>query len=138
VPKIAERRAMPRDLQAVFTRLRAVLQKHAAGASVSADTNARYCLEGDVGPATLQAWGGRIRRKQIPVAWVEVGKTAVSFHIMALGDSSLHAGMSDALRARMQGKTCFNFVTENEALFAELDGVTTRALTVFRKAGFVS
>jgi hypothetical protein len=93
---------MPRDLQAVFTRLRAVLQKHAAGASVSADT------------------------------------TAVSFHIMALGDSSLHAGMSDALRARMQGKTCFNFVTENEALFAELDGVTTRALTVFRKAGFVS
>jgi len=126
------------DLQAVFTRLRAILQKHADGASVSADSKSRYCLEGKVGPATLDAWGGRMRRPQIPIAWVEVGKSAVNFHVMALGDASQRQGISDRLKARMQGKNCFHFTSEDEALLAELDRATSQALAAFRKGGFVS
>ena len=78
-----------------------------------------------------------MKRPTIPVASVEVGKAYVSFHLMAAGNPKLLTGMSTELKARMQGKACFNFKTEDEALFQELDDLTARALEGFRKAGFV-
>ncbi len=122
---------------AVFARLRAILEKHAARFNVSSDTSDRYCLEGAVGPATLRAWGGKARRAHIPVAWVESGKSYVSFHLMAV-DPALRGAMSPDLEKRMQGKTCFHFTIVDEPLFAELERVTAQGLTAFRKAGFVS
>jgi hypothetical protein len=122
----------------VFAALRSMLERHKAGLVVARDSSGRYDLEGDVGPATIAAWGGKRRQSAIPVAWVHVGKSYVSYHLMPVyAAPSLCVDLSDDLKARMQGKSCFNFKTVDERLFAELDELTNRALAVFAKAGFV-
>jgi hypothetical protein len=58
----------------IFASLRRILARHAQSLSVAEDSPKRYCLEGRVGPATLRAWGGKLKKPMIPVAWVEVGQ----------------------------------------------------------------
>jgi hypothetical protein len=132
------RKSEPGSFGDVFRSLKAVLEKHAATLAVSKDTPTKYCLEAAVGPATLQAWGGKVRRARIPVAWVEVGKAYVSYHLMGIAVPSVQAGMTKALKARMQGKTCFNFTIADPTLLTELDSLTAASITAFKKAGFTA
>ena len=130
---------MQPDLQSVFIRLRDILQRHAGTLRIARDTPACYSLEGETGPATLHAWGGKMKRRTIPVAWVQIGKAYVSYHLMGVyGNASLSAGMSKELKARMQGKTCFNFKTCDDALFGELERLTGQTIRSFRKVGFIT
>jgi hypothetical protein len=86
----------------------------------------------------LRAWRGKLKRPVIPIAWVEVGKASVSYHVMGVyGNAQLLDGMSSDLKARMQGKTCFNFKNFEADLFRELDDLTGKAITGFKKTGFV-
>lgn len=56
----------------------------------------------------------------------------VAFHLMPVyTDPSLLDGVSPALHARMKGKTTFDFATFEEALFAELEGLTARSFEVY-------
>jgi hypothetical protein len=122
----------------IFARLRNILTPYAKGLSVTEDTAKRYCLAGRAGPAAVRAWGGKMKKPIMPVAWVEIGKAYVSFHLMGIyGNSSATEGMSKELKARQQGKTCFNFKVADEALFQELEHVTKRACSAFKKAGFI-
>ena len=133
------RRTASQEFNSIFVRLRAILQNHAGTLAVADDSAGRYCLEGSPGPAVLAAWGGKLRKPSIPVAWVQIGKAYVSYHLMPLyGNSKLHDRMSKELKARMQGKTCFNFKTNDEELFKELERLTATGLVAFRKAGYVS
>jgi hypothetical protein len=120
----------------VFESLRRVLQQHAATLVVGEDTATKYCLEAAVGPATLHAWGGKVRKPRIPVAWVEVGKSYVSYHLMGVALPAVHSGVPQALKARMQGKTCFNFTVADPALLKQLDSVTDLSIRAFKNAGF--
>ena len=122
----------------VFQSLRRVLLKHAATLVVSVDTSTKYCLESPIGPATLRSWGGKARSARIPVAWAEVGKSYVSYHLMGIAVPSVRAGMTKALQARMQGKTCFNFTIADPTLLVELDSLTAASITAFKKAGFTA
>jgi hypothetical protein len=122
----------------LFHSLRRILERHARTLSVSEDTSTKYCLEAAVGPATLRAWGGKARRPRIPIAWVEVGKSSVSYHLMGVSIPAVQSRMSDALKARMQGKTCFNFTISDPALLTELDSMTEVSIAEFRKAGFTA
>lgn len=59
------------------------------------------------------------------VAGIRRGKRYVSYYLMAVyAFPDLLETMSPGLRRRMQGKSCFNFATVDEALFAELAEVT--------------
>src|SRR5690349_4610892 len=130
---------MSDDFSSIFARLRAILQKHAGALRVKTDAADCYCLEAAAGPAAIRAWGGKVKKPMIPVAWVEIGKAYVSFHHMAFyGNAKLLDGMSEDLLKRMQGKTCFNFTHPDEALFKELEQLTARGFAGFKKAGFVS
>jgi hypothetical protein len=126
------------ELQPIFKELRAILIKQAPGFRVSEDSAHHYALEATPGPATLRAWGGQVRRARIPVAWVEIRKTYVSYHLMGVGHPKVRRAMSTRLEARMQGKTCFNFKTNDETIFRELERLTVRGLAAFREAGFIS
>jgi hypothetical protein len=129
---------MATDLDATFETLSGVLRAHAAGLTIAADTPDRFSLEATPGPATLVAWGGRARRPTLPVAWVERGRSHVGYHLMGLdGTPGLAANLSAALRARRQGKTCFNFRRPEEAPLAELADVTAASITGLRRAGFI-
>jgi len=73
------------------------------------------------------------------VAWIQVGKTNVSFHLMALYScQQLLDGLSKELRARLHGKTCFTFRTVDERLFLELEKVTADVISASREAGFIA
>lgn len=130
---------MVTELENVFVALRFILCNHAGSFSVEQDCANHYSLTAPVGPAIIRSWGGRTRRSNIPVAWVKIGRTYVSFHLMGLcDDSALSENCSDKPKARMQGKTCFNFKHVDQPLFRELDELTSRSLLGMRKAGYIT
>jgi hypothetical protein len=119
--------------------LRGILEKHSTALTVKAHAPGHYSLEAGAGPAAVHAWGGKVKKPVIPVAWVQVGKAYVSYHLMGLyGNTRLLDGMSKGLKRRMQGKTCLNFKAVDEQLFKELDQLTAQAIAAFRKAGYIS
>lgn len=129
---------MPVDLKPLFERLLESLRSGAQALVVSEDTTTRYVVEGPVGPATLQAWSGKLKRERIPMAWVQIEKSYVSFHVMGVyGDPKLSANMSKELARHTQGKICFKFKGADEGLFKELDELTGHACQAFRRAGFI-
>jgi hypothetical protein len=54
------------------------------------------------------------------------------------GNATLRDEMSKELKARMQGKSCFNFKSDDEELVNELEQLTVRGIAGFRRAGFIS
>src|SRR5262249_36533933 len=122
---------MAGTFEPVFARLRDILQAHESNFTIAHNTTERYGLEAPVGPATVRAWGGKGRTPMIRVAWFETRKAFVSYHLMGInGNAKLIASLSKPLRARMQGKTCFNFTAVDEALLRELQTVTAESLRV--------
>ena len=74
----------------------------------------------------------------MPIAWVNISKAYVSYHLMGIYmNPKLQKSISPKLKARMQGKSCFNFKNSDEALFSELEKVTAKSIEDFRKAGFI-
>ena len=113
----------------VFSALRAILLRHAGRLVVSEDSPTRFCLEGGLHPK---------HKKPMPIAWVEVGKNYVSFHHMGVyARPDLLTDVSAKLKARMQGKSCFNFTSIDEPLFVELEDLTIRAFEAFQKLPYM-
>ena len=107
----------------VFRALRGILARHAGNLVVSENTATRYCLEGGLHPK---------HKTPMPVAWVQVGKNYVSFHHMGVyARPELLKDVSKKLKARMQGKSCFNFNSIDEELFGELETLAVRAFDAF-------
>src|SRR5258705_8084698 len=68
----------------VFIRLKEMLQKYSGAFTVKPDLNDKYGLYAKVGPATLKVWGGKMKTPVMPIAWVEIGKAYVSYHLMGI------------------------------------------------------
>lgn len=120
---------MPTDFAEVFSALRDILSRHAGKLTVKEDSATCYCLEGGTHPK---------HKKPFPIAWIAVGKGYVSFHHMGVyARPDLLKGVSKKLKARMQGKSCFNFTTTDPELFAELEDLTVRGFDAFRNAPFM-
>lgn len=116
------------DFQAVFARLRAILEPYSNRLKVTADRPDYYCLEAPFSSKLEKAF---------PAAWIKVSKAYVSYHFMPVYMfPKLRDGLSDKLRARMQGKSCFNFKTPDETLFKELEALTAEGFAMCRRAGF--
>jgi hypothetical protein len=119
---------MTDGFEKIFSELRAILVRNAGKLSVSEDGATRYELQGGRHPK---------HGTPMPVAWVEIGKNYVSFHHMGIyAGPELLKEISKELKARMQGKSCFNFKAVDRALFAELEALTVRGFEVFRKMGY--
>jgi hypothetical protein len=120
---------MPSDFPGAFSALREILRKHSEGMVVLADTPTEYTLvTPSTGPNKQPIWFGCVR----------AGKSAVSYHLMALYfNPNLQAAVPAALRPRKQGKTCFNFQRPDEALFAMLDELTRQGREGFARHGLL-
>jgi hypothetical protein len=69
---------------------------------------------------------------------VQIRKNYVSYHLMPVYVMpQLLNDMSPDLRKRMQGKSCFNFKTVDEALFVELAELTAAGLQIYKDADYV-
>ncbi len=131
-------KARSSDFQSTFAALRTILQKHRGDWSVQEDSATCYSLAGRPGPAAVRAWGGKLKKPIMPLAWVQVGKAYVSYHLMGVyGNPVLLAQASKDLKARMQGKSCFNFHSVDPVLLRELDDLTAQSIASFKKAGYV-
>ncbi len=120
---------MSTEFEHIFSRLRAILEKHVGKLAVKEDTPTRYCLAGGLHPR---------HKTPMPVAWVVIGKAYVSYHLMPVyGHPKLLDGFSAKLKSRMQGKSCFNFKVRDEAVFEELERLTAQGFAAFRKAGYM-
>lgn len=65
---------------------------------------------------------------------VHIEKSYVSYHLMPVyGSPAMQDRISDGLKKRMQGKSCFNFNDPDEALFADLAELTAAAAKAFSK-----
>jgi hypothetical protein len=117
------------EFNVIFARLRAILREHSSRLIVSADEEDHYCLDVPFSPKL---------KKSFPVAWVRVSKSYVSFHFMPVYFApELQKSMSAALKARMQGKSCFNFKVVDEQLFEELGRLTAKGFNMSKKANIV-
>jgi hypothetical protein len=120
---------MSQEFGNVFSTLRDILKRHAGKLKVKEDSARCFCLEGGLHPK---------HKTPMPIAWVAMGKAYVSFHHMAVyARPDLLKGISKELKARMQGKSCFNFTSVDEALFAELEALTGKGFDAFRNASFM-
>lgn len=120
---------MPKNFQEVFTALREILKRNAGKLVIAEDTANCFRLEGGTHPT---------RKKPFPIAWVAIEKNYVSFHHMGVyARPDLLKGISKNLKARMQGKSCFNFTSADPSLFAELEALTVRSFDAFRNAPFM-
>ena len=69
---------------------------------------------------------------------VQIKKNYVSYHLMPVYvDPTLLDNISEPLRKRMQGKSCFNFKSVEKDLFKELARLTEAAYQSYVQAGYV-
>lgn len=120
---------MPKDYPLAFATLRDMLKKHSTGLRIIADTPAEFTVvTHSIGPNGQPMWFG----------CVKVGKSAVSYHLMPLYfNPKLEATIPDELRPRKQGKTCFNFQSPDDRLFAMLDELTRTAREQWQRQGLL-
>lgn len=97
----------------LFHALVALLKPDAAKMHVKAATDTNYYLEETTSSNKPQMFGA-----------VQVKKSYSSFHLFPVyTHPHLLENISPELRKRMQGKSCFNFKTQDDVLFAELEGL---------------
>ena len=111
----------------VFEQLKKILQSHVTPLVATTDTPDNYYLN-KATPVT---------GKQSPsffAAAVQLRKNYVSYHLMPVYMyPELLENISERLKKRMQGKSCFNFTTVDETLFAELAQLTAAGFRRFRE-----
>lgn len=113
------------DFAKAFYGLKMVFAKYEKYLHVNADTREKYYLE-----TRSPSYDGR------PLFFGAVmrGRAYVSFHLMPLyWEPSLAKGISANLRERMQGKTSFNFLAPDAALFRELGRLTARGFALYKR-----
>jgi hypothetical protein len=120
---------MSPEFEQVFQRLSEILRRQAGNLAIKDESPKRVSLIGGSHPK---------HKTPMPIAWVEIGKAYVSYHLMPIyGCPQLLDDFSEKLKARMQGKSCFNFKECDEAIFEELERLTQKGFALFRKAGYM-
>lgn len=103
----------------LFAQLRTMMADHRGDAIVTTDTDDHYAL---ARPDS--------RGKLIFLAAVQAKRSYVAVHLFPVYEEpALLDDLSDALRKRMQGKSCFNFKVGDPALFEELSALIAKALS---------
>ena len=112
----------------IFERIRVMFAAHAPSGVAKCDKPGAYYLDTHEVRARdgyRTAFGG-----------VEIKKNYVSAHLIPVyAHPELLDEASDALKARMQGKSCFNFKKLDEPMLAELGRLIDRGAEVFRAEG---
>ena len=113
----------------MFMALRKILQKHAASLVVVRDAPGDYHLD-----TRKKAPDG----KPLFFGAVRTGRSDTSFHLTPVyTNPELLESVSAGLRARLQGKSVFNFKTKEPALFEELAALTDKCVAHWKTTGML-
>jgi hypothetical protein len=115
------------DFQAVFSSLKKILQKYQTTMVLIHDQPEHYYLN---------LHHTRKDGYQIFFGSVQIKKKYVSYHLMAVYTyPELLEEMSEILKKRMQGKSCFNFKKLEPDVFTELETLTEQCAAKFKEVG---
>ena len=117
------------EFPAVFAALRAILEPYADRLVLKYDTDTDYYLN-----------TAHVCKNKQPLffAAATIKKNYVSFHLMPIYVfPELRETESDALKARSQGKACYNFTRVDPALFAELERLTRTGFERYELSGML-
>ena len=117
------------DLAPVYAELHRLLAPYAEQLVVKRDD-----------PSELYLDTRHLQKNKTPLFFgaVQLKKAYVSFHLMPVYlKPELLSAVSPQLKARMQGKSCFNFKASEPALFKELATLTRSAFASYKEQGFV-
>lgn len=113
-----------------FVALKALFAPYVRRLHVRDDTETVYMLYGE----TVAQFKGPMY-----FGGVRLGRSYVSYHLMPVyTNPELLSRTSDDLRKRMQGKSCFNFVRPDDALFGELRDLTRRGFDLYVAHGWIA
>ncbi|MFN7725838.1 MAG: hypothetical protein ACK5QH_12290 [Rubrivivax sp.] len=117
------------DLTPVYAALHGVLAPYAAKLDTKKDDGTELYVDTH-----------HVQKNKKPLFFgaVQVKKAYVSFHLMPVYlQPALLAAVSPALKARMQGKSCFNFAVVEPALLEELGALTRASYASYQSQGRV-
>lgn len=117
------------DLDELFAALRPLLERHAGSLVVIRDEPDDYQVQTNrTGPSGTHMWFGAVQTRT----------SHVSVHLMPVySHPDLLGSVSDELRARMQGKSCFNFTPQDATpqLLGELSELVDLGVERYRADG---
>jgi hypothetical protein len=117
------------DLTPVFTELRKLMAPYARKLTATRDDEHELYVD-----------TRHIQKNKKPLFFgaVQVKKAYVSFHLMPVYlKPELLASVSPELKARMQGKSCFNFTALEPTLVRELAALTQAGYASYKEQGLV-
>jgi hypothetical protein len=117
------------DFAPVFAELHKILAPYAAKLDATRDDESELYVD-----------TRHIQKNKKPLFFgaVQLKKSYVSFHLMPVYvKPDLLASLSPELKARMQGKSCFNFTEVEKPLFKELAVLTKAGFASYKEQGFV-
>lgn len=117
------------DLAPVYVELRKILAPYAAKLDAKRDDETELYVDTK-----------HIQKNKKPLFFgaVQVKKSFVSFHLMPVYvKPELLDSVSPELKARMQGKSCFNFASSDPKLFKELTALTKAPFASYKEQGYV-
>ena len=120
---------MAGKFDATFAQLKALFAPYASRLTTSANTASNYMLDGEYRPEFKRPmfFGG-----------VRAGKAYVSFYLMPLySNPELMGKISDGLRRRLHGKSCFNFTRVEPELFEELEQLVHDGFQFYERLDYV-
>ena len=117
------------NLTSVFVELKAIMAPYAAQLDAKKDDDTELYVDTK-----------HIQKNKKPLFFgaTQIKKAYVSYHLMPVYvKPELLAGLSNELKKRMQGKSCFNFTSVEPDLLKELDNLTKASYASFMEQGFV-
>ena len=121
--------AVREDFDELFAELRPVIERHSSALAIVRDEPGDFQVETTKsGPSGTRMWFGAVQTRE----------SHVSVHVMPVySHPEVMEGVSDALRERMEGKSCFNFTPSSATpeLLEELSQLVDRGLERYRADG---
>ena len=116
------------ETAAIFERLKRILEKYAPALELKDDSAVNYYLN------AKKLWN----KKELFFGAAAVRKSHVGFYLFPIYMfPELTDALSDTLKKRRQGKSCFNFTKLDEGPIRELEELTERGFRRFEKEGLI-
>ena len=120
---------MAGKFDATFAALKAIFAPYVSRLVTSTDTTSTYMLDGEYVAAL---------KRPLFFGGVRQGKAYVSFYLMPVySNPELMGNISDGLRRRLTGKSCFNFTRPEPELFEELAQLVEASFACYERLNYV-